>query len=570
MPAQKLKSNNKAPNVSKIHMNKLLKTGQRLMEELNYSEALVYYNEVWEREPENTEILVILSFILTKLAYRDKAILLLERALEVLGPRLDILQIMGDMATNMSMNDAAEKIYRLQIDIFPESLMAYNNLASTLNRQERFDEAIEILQGMIEIYPENHSFWNTLGATVGSRDGESAGLIFYEEAQRLNPKDYRIANNLARSYCHLDRFEDAIVMAKKSVELNPASFDAQYLLGECYLNLGNLKEGWHFYEMRRDVRKNDALVYTNKIPEWDGSDLSDKSIIIMSEQGLGDELLFASGIHHIYEKAKQTYIGCDKRLIPLYQRTFPKAKICEHLTAHQYGHIMRSFPKYEVPHHNGEITIDYRIPICSIPRFFWKTHEDIPVHDGYLVPDAKRKAHWQKQLDKIDSNPKVGITWRSGVRDNMRDRYYTDIEGWGPILQTPGLTFINMQYGDCEEELALAKEKFGVTIHNLEGLDLFNGIDDSCAMFSCLDLALTPGNAPGIQAASVGTNVWWMARGVLFWCFGQSQPKILPNNRIISAPVEASTSEFVKLIAKYIKKFAKTGNPLIDVKKIVN
>lgn len=559
------KSENKAPNLSKVSMVKLLKKGKKYMEDENYNAALLYYNEIWEREPEDTQVLIILSFILTKLAYRSQAIRLLERAIEKVGPKLDILQVMGDMASNMGMDETGEKIYRLQIELYPDSLAAYNNLASSLHKQERFEEAIELLQDMLEIYPENHSFWNTLGATVGSRDGESSALVFYQEAQRLNPKDYRVANNLARSLCYLDRFEEAIEMGNRAIELNPDSYDAKFLLGECYLNLGDLENGWKYYEMRLDVRKLDALVYTNKIPDWDGTDLKGKSILIMSEQGLGDELLFASAIKPICDVAKQVYIGCDPRLIPLFQRSFPKAKVCGHATANQSGHIMRSFPDFEIAHNNGELEIDYRVPICSIPKYLWKKHEDIKVKEGYLVPDAKRRAYWQEQLDKIDDNPKVGITWRSGVRSSERDRYYSDIEYWGPILNTPGLTFINMQYGDCQAELDLAKEKFGVTIHNMEGLDLKNDIDDSCAMFSCLDLALTPGNAPGIQAASVGTNVWWIARGFLFWSLGEEQPKILPNNRIISAHVETSIEDFINMVSGYIKEFAKTHNPLIKV-----
>lgn len=562
------KSKNNKPNLSKMSEPKLLKLGKRSMEKQDYANSLAYYNEIWERNPEDLEVLVILSFILTKLAYRDQALLLLERALERIGPREDILQIMGDMSTNMSMFDMAVKIYRIQIELYPDSLMAYNNLASNLGKLEEFDQGIDLMKDMLEIYPDNHSFWNTLGGLVCARDGESAGIVFYEEAGRLNPDDYRIANNLARSYLHLDRREDAMEQAFRTIELNQDSYDAKYLLAECYLSLGVLDKGWNFYEMRRDVRKADALVYTCNIPDWDGSDLKDKSILVMSEQGLGDEILFAAGIHHLYETAKQLYIGCDKRLIPLFQRTFPKAIITHHLTAKQSGHIMRSFPEFEIPMQNGEMEIDYRIPICTIPKFFWTSLEKLPNHDSFLVPDQKRKAHWQKKLDAIDDNPKVGITWRSGHRDALRDRYYTDIEAWGPILKTKGLTFINMQYGDCDKELAIAKEKFGVTIHNFEDLDLFQGIDDSCAMFSCLDLALTPGNAPGIQAASVGTHVWWMMRGHLFWNFGESQPRLLPRNRIIYAPVEADTEEYIKEVGVFIKEFAKTHDPLIDKSKL--
>lgn len=555
----------KSKNLKIVATHKLLKLGKATIENQNYNDALAYYMELWDRDPENTEFIVILSFLLTNLAYRDKAILLLERALERLGPREDILQIMGDMANNMSMDEEAVKIYRLSIDLYPAGLMAYNNLASSLGKVEKFDEGIELMQQMLEIYPENHSFWNTLGGLVGARDGESAALIFYEEAGRLKPDDYRIANNLSRSYNHLDRIEESIKYGKKAIELNPDSFDAKYMMSENYFKIGDFKKAWPLYEMRRDVRKRDALLYTNKYPDWDGSDLKGKSILVMSEQGLGDELFFAAATHHLYEQAGQLYIGCDPRLVTLMQRSFPKAKVCLHVTAKQSGHIMRSYPDFELASVKGELDIDYRIPVGSIPKFFWNSIDELPRHESYLTPDPKRQTHWQKKLDKLDDNLKVGITWRSGKIDSVRKRYYSELEDWGPILKTKGVTFINMQYGDCKKELALAKEKFGVTIHDFKELDLKNEIDDSCNMFSCLDLALSPGNAPGVQASAIGTPVWWMKRGLMFFTFGEEQPRIFPRNRMIYAPVEHDTGEFIKRVGKYLKTFTKTKDPLMDI-----
>ena len=79
---------------------------------------------------------------------------------------------------------------------------------------------------------------------------------------------------------------------------------------------------------------------------------------------------------------------------------------------------------------------------------------------------------------------------------------------WGPILQTLGVTLINLQYGDCTAEIARAEEKFGIKIHQIEGLDLKDDIDGSAALSRALALVLS---AP--TAASVGTTVWFLTAG---------------------------------------------------------
>jgi tetratricopeptide (TPR) repeat protein len=539
---------------------KLLKMGKKYMAEQDFQKSLPIYSEIWDRSPNDKEILVVLSFILTKLAYREQAILLLESALKTFGAREDVLQILGDMAMNMEMFDTAEKIFRIYIDTYPLAIHAYNNLASTLNSQERFDESIDLLQSLLEVYPENATLWNTLGAAVGTRDGEIAGLVFLEEASRLDPKNPNILNNIARTYLFLGRTEDTMEVGNKVLKLNPNAYDTKFLLSTCYLGLGQLDKGWKYYEARRDARRIAALVYTNNIPEWSGQSLADKSILIMSEQGLGDEILFSAFITHIYNEAAQVYIGCDKRLISLFKRTFPKAIVCEHMTAQQKGHIMRSYPDVEIARNKGELTVDYRISIGSIAKFYWKSHDDIPTHEGgFLVADPTRVKYWQAKLDKISDKPKVGITWRSGNMAATRKLGYTELTDWDTILKTDKVNFVNIQYGECQEEIAAAEKKFGVKIHQMEGIDLKKDIDDSCALFKCFDLTLSPANAPGWQSAAVGTPVWWLT-GQPYWFFGEQKPKMISNSNYIERPIDMPIEVYMKMVGDAFNKFIKTGD----------
>src|SRR4029079_6259381 len=105
------------------------------------------------------------------------------------------------------------------------------------------------------------------------------------------------------------------------------------------------------------------------------------------------------------------------------------------------------------------------------------------------------------------------ICWRSMMMSDKRAKYFSPIDAWGDILKTPGITFVNLQYGDSGPEIARAEEKFGVRIHQVEGLDLKDDIDGTAALCLALDLVLSAPTAAAHTAGSVGAEVWFLAVG---------------------------------------------------------
>jgi hypothetical protein len=92
-----------------------------------------------------------------------------------------------------------------------------------------------------------------------------------------------------------------------------------------------------------------------------------------------------------------------------------------------------------------------------------------------------------------------------------RQRQFSPFEQWAPVLQTPGVSFINLQYGDCSEELAMARDQFGVDIWTPPGIDLKQDLDDLAALSCALDLVLGFANATSNIAAACGANTWLIA-----------------------------------------------------------
>ena len=141
---------------------------------------------------------------------------------------------------------------------------------------------------------------------------------------------------------------------------------------------------------------------------------------------------------------------------------------------------------------------------------FRRTVESFPDRPRFLVADKRRVKHWKKVLSALPG-PKVGILWKSLKTQGMRNRYFSPFEQWAPVLTTPGVTFVNLQYGECAEELAQARRDLGVEIFNPPGIDLKADLDDVAALCCALDLTLGFANATINIGAACGAPAWMIS-----------------------------------------------------------
>lgn len=547
----------------------LLLKGNAQIKKADWAKAAGYLTKAWDIAPRNNELLIIVAYVLAKLGVRAKAIEVLEKALAIGGPTEELLTVMINLCVDMSISDVGEKITRLYISQFPGNEYGYNQLAVMLSMQDRFEESIAMLQEVLPIFPENPTLWNTLASHVMIQFGPGQALVFYEEALRLNPRDYRILNNISHLYQTIGEYEKSIVCGKKALRLNPKDPEPRLGLAMAKLALGQLKDGWRDYEARRDSgrRKGQAVAYTHRLPEWKGGDFTGKSMLLAAEQGLGDELLFSLAFPKLFEKGTEFFIGCDARLVSIMERSFPGVRAIAHATATQEGYIRRSFSDLELEIAGGKTKVDLAIPIGSLPRFLWRTPDDVPYFpDGHLQPNPDLVKRWRKRLDALGDGPKIGLSWRSQNLQGDRRGGYSELEDWGPVFANKNATFINLQYGECGEELANAEERFGVKIHTWDDFDIREDLEANFALMKLLDLAIGPASAPGMMCLSVGTPVWYLLRFRLpWWAFGDKKgPPFQKQSSFMVAPMDEEFDALLTRVGDRLGRFIKSGDPVAE------
>ena len=312
----------------------------------------------------------------------------------------------------------------------------------------------------------------------------------YRKSISLNPDYAEAYSNMGVLLHYQDKFDEAVDAYNKSISLKPDFAKAHYNLSFTFLKSGRLKEGLEESEWRWKTEKYFSRNRHFSKPMWDGSQsLKDKRILLWCEQGIGDTLNWSSCLSLLASQAKHCILECQDKLVPLLQRSFPNVEVKPE---------DRSLDK-------NRDDFDYHLPMGSLYRHFLSDITQNTKPKAYLVPDPDRVNYWRDRLASLGKGPYIGIAWKSSVISHYRSLHYPPISEWSPILKIPDVTFINLQYKDFEDDLAKVKEELGVTVHNFDDLDQFNNVDDTTALCSALDMAVTTKVTPMIFSSAVGT-----------------------------------------------------------------
>ena len=436
-----------------------------------------------------------------------------ESALALLPDEAEVANDLGRLAYRMGMVPESEKLFRHFLARHPGHIEGANNLACSIREQGRPDEAVEILRAAIIEHPESSMLWNALGSVVSEQGDFANAAIFFEESMRLDPGFAKARYNLGNARQALGDATAAYADFEAALKLRTGEDERQMMLlarSTTLLSLGRVKEGWDQYEARLHPQFAGVTHFQIDRPRWTpGDDLAGKSLLVVGEQGLGDEVLFANTLPDVIEAlgpGGRLTIAVEPRLVSLFARSFPTAQVGAHATFGAGGRTVRVLPFLE-----DQSAIDLWTPMASLLRAFRTTPEAFPDRERFLIADPKRVAHWRRMLAKAPPGPKVGILWKSLVKANVRQRFYSPFERWAPVLKTPGVSFVNLQYGDCSEELEQARRELGVEIWTPPGIDLKQDLDDVSALCCAVDLVMGASNATINLGAACGAPTWLIA-----------------------------------------------------------
>lgn len=416
---------------------------------------------------------------------------------------------LGRVAFHLAMFPQAEALFRLHLAKHPDDMDVVNNLGCALRDQMKYAEAVELLKEHLNREPEQPVLWNNLATVLVAIGDADHGMIFFDEAVRLDPEYDKAIYNRANLKLLMGDTTGAIEDGRSALAIARNVTDRAMMELAVSLSLlgdGQVEAGWRAYEARRDPAFADVTLYPIEAELWEpGAPLEGKRLLIMGEQGLGDEVMFASVIPDLAAALGpegRLFVATEPRLVSLLQRSFPQATIGAYRSG-RLGHQTVRIAPFVDEKAEG---LDYWAPGAAPLRQFRNSVESFPRRRAYLTPDTDRVAYWRKALAELDDRPKVGLLWKSLVIDPARSRFFSGFGGWEPVLRMQGVTLVNLQYGDCALELEAAAAE-GIHIWNPPDLDLKDDLDDLAALTVALDLVAGPANATTNIAAACGAEV---------------------------------------------------------------
>lgn len=543
---------------SRLRSNKLLERSLKAWRRGDTIKTAKLALAATEADESNAQAYHLLAITLDRLGHLHKALVTYERAFALDPEDSDLLLNLGLTAWNLNLLDGAERMFRLFIEKRPDHPAGYNNLGSIQRDKGNLSLAIETLRAAIYRMPESAMLWNSLATVLAEEGRAEEALTFYQEALRLDPKFARVWHNLGYSYMHLGRLDEALHAYDCALAIAPSAherIESAHSRSICLIGMGRLEEGFKEYEIRHAPEFRAWLLHYTKAPLWRGESLAGKRILIVGEQGLGDELMFANILPDIARGVGddgKLQIAVDPRLIPIFQRSFPKAEVGSYDDGKLEERPVRIFPWAR---ENGDP--DFYAPIGTPLHLLRKHVADFP-REAFLKADPEKRERLRARLAELGPGPYVGICWRSMVMGAKRGKYYSAIDAWGPVLNVPGVTFVNLQYGDVASELECAREKFGIAINNFADLDLRNDLDGAAALTDACDLVISAPTAAAAMAGALGRETWFMASGRVWPQLGTDHYPWYRSSRVFASERFADWGTLMPRVARALEDYTQS------------
>jgi len=297
----------------------------------------------------------------------------------------------------------------------------------------------------------------------------------------------------------------------------PHVSEFQWNRGISNLLQGRFRDGWKDYELR-NRREDGARDRHFPFEEWDGQPLASRTILVFAEQGLGDEIMFASCLPDLLTIAPNCVVECDRRLTDLFRRSFPAARIQGADRSDQSW--LLAYPDISV-----------QCAIASLPRHFRLAESDFPAHSGYLKADVAAVNEWARHIAALGAGLKVGVAWRGGTTRTRAELRSLPLPLWAPLLDVPDVHFINLQHGEVEGDLESIERSTGIRIHQFA----FPDIDSLASLVVALDLVISVDCSIAHLAGAMGKAVWVLLSTPAEWRYRSEGELMLwyPSARLI-------------------------------------
>ena len=486
--------------------------------------------------------------------------------------RVDLLLQLGRGCLQLGSPQGAEEWMRKALGVAPDNGEAHRGLGIALQQQRRVDEAAQHFERALALQPDSAEYqialgnfrieqgnpaaaelcfrnaialeegsvaaWGHLGVALERQDRTADALEAFRHGASLEnaiSSDLDLFINLAISLRDSGHVLEAIALLEANLTERP-SVHGFHTYGVALLTAGRLVEGWRFYQFRRLAEPLVSLRPGFQIPVWTGQDLHGKTILLHSEQGLGDVIQFARYAPRVKALGATVFM----------------------LTSQGLSSLARTVPGIDRNLCSGDTspTPDFYIPMMSLPDVFGDDELSIPVSIPYLETTAERAERWVQRVGGTDGMP-IGIAW-AGSPAHATDRHRSlSLMAFASLGTVAGARFVSLQKGAREGEVDTAA---GAWLSERLGPEL-EDLADAAAVIGALDLVISVDTALVHLAGALGKPVWVLlpAPADFRWMEEREDSPWYPTMRLFRQRVRGEWDEVIERVRVALEDVVRRG-----------
>ncbi len=453
---------------------------------------------------------------------------------------------LGGILKQKGAKEEAAKAYRTALQRDANDAAALYGLGEVLVSQKEYAEAEPLLARALKKIPQNADLWNQYGLSLSEQGKLDEAKKAYQQALQFAPGHVVARRNLAEIIRAEGDYIGARRLYNEALVLRPDYAQARYDRGILDLTEGRFAEAWKNLEIvapdwlpGMDGRR--PLPWLS-VPLWNGSSLRGRRILIWGDQGIGDELLFASMIPDLLAQGAEVVLECTDRLVPLFQRSFPQASV-----------IART-PIADARMAGG---ISCQSPGMYLGCWLRRSSSAFP-QKSFLTPDPERKSLLQARYRQFGRKRFIGISWlsRGKTLGAYRSMALRDLVAAIPHKDA---VLIDLQYGDTAAEWAEIRSEFpDLLVHRDDDIDQLHDFDAFTAQVAACDAVVTIGNTTAHVAGALGMpGCVLLPRGIgltWYWQASGAETPWYPSLQLLRPSADGSRAAALTAIWNFVER----------------
>jgi tetratricopeptide (TPR) repeat protein len=492
--------------------------GNSLREQGRLDDARKSYLKAVSLNPQFAQGYGNLGVVLKEMERYPQAIRRFEQAIAIDAKYGEAYRNLGVLHQECDAHVDAIKAFEASLKIAPNDPDALAFLAGSLRALENFKTAIPILQKVLKIAPNRWKERQSLGlafievgdyaqgvealkAVATERPEDIVVLIHYsfalgkmkdsEGAERvlrrvldIDPDNLGALNNLGVLFKNRGDYATAAQIFDQALAIDPKSSEIRMNRSVIHFLKCEFEQAWPLYNARFEHENKTTEFLDSSKPIWTGDK---QRVFVWAEQGVGDEVFFASLLSEARVRSTELIVSVDKRLFKMFERSFEGVKF-----------VKRNADVSEADY-------DAHISLGGLAGVLRNSLGAFDAQPFGFLKSVKSDIDKYKQWLGPFNGKTIGIAWSTTNRRNNHVRN-VDLKTLVSAFKGQDIRLVNLQYGDTSAEIASVREQLGIDVLTYPTLDRFNDIEGLCALMQACDSVVTIDNSTVHLAAALGVD----------------------------------------------------------------